>query len=116
VVFYATVAEGGPRLLAIVWAWVAVVWVAINQLVAPLSLHLRGVGLLGIYRRAALLIASYPLFWLVQVAAAIVVAVLCTAVLPLYLLAGGAYVALVQAHAFRAHRIAAGDVDVDEPA
>jgi hypothetical protein len=99
--------------LIFLWLWAAVLWLSVNLLVVPLSLHLENLGLMVIYRRALVLVTAYPWFWLVLLVAVLLGSALSVVALPLYLFVGGALLSLVQAHAFRSLRIALGDLTED---
>jgi uncharacterized membrane protein YesL len=110
VVFYAAFSQGILRLLTFLWLWVALIWLSVNLLLVPLTLHLPNLGLLATYRRALVLVMAYPKFWLVLLVAILLASVLAIVLMPLYLLVGGALLSLVQAHAFRSLRLTLGDL------
>jgi uncharacterized membrane protein YesL len=80
----------------------------------PLLLHVAGPRLVDIYRRAVVLTLAHPLYTVVLLLFVALVGLFSLAVLPLYPLMSGAYVALVQAYAFRHLRRRHGDLVEEE--
>lgn len=112
VVFYFA-AEGWVKLVGVLWGYTLLFWLALQIYVAPLLAHVTRPRLLDLYRRAALLTIAHPVFTLLLALLTMTVGFLGALFLPVGLLLGGAYVALLQAHALRALRIRLGDLTVE---
>jgi len=111
--FYATVVTGPLRFASVVWLYGLAFWLGMQLYLVPLLLHIPAARLLDLYRRAALITLGHPLYTLVLLVGVVLVSVASILLVPLYALVAGGFVALVQAHAFRAIRRAHGEI-VDE--
>jgi uncharacterized membrane protein YesL len=114
VVFYATVAEGWIRLASIVWLYGLLFWLGMHIYLVPLLLHVAGPRFVDLYRRAVFLTLAHPFYTVMLVLFVALVGLLSLALLPLYPLVTGAYVALIQAYAFRHLRRRHGDLVEEE--
>jgi hypothetical protein len=115
VAFYAfVVGAEWLRFASILWLYGTLFWLSVHVYLTPLLLHRPAARLGDLYRRAALIALGHPLASLLLVLALLLLGLASALVLPVYLLVAGAYVALVQAHAFRAVRRLHGDVPADE--
>ncbi len=110
VYFYASVASGPARLLAIIWIYALLFWLGMQFWVVPLALHLDRPRVFDIYRRAALLTLGNMPFTFILVIGIFLLDAASVALVPLYLTAIGAFAALVEAFAFRALRRRHGDL------
>lgn len=108
--FYLAQVRGWPRLLTIVWLYLLLFWLGMQLYLVPLSLRLSPPRIVDLYRRAALLTLGHAPYTLVLTAIIGLVGLLSVAFFPLYPLLGGAFVALVQAYAFRELRRRHGDL------
>jgi uncharacterized membrane protein YesL len=110
--FYAVLSSGWPRFLAILWLYALVFWLGMHLYLVPLAHHVRRPRLVDLYRRAALISLGHAGSTLLLVMLVLVLGLLSVVLLPAYVLVGGAYVALVQAHAFREIRRRHGDLPI----
>jgi uncharacterized membrane protein YesL len=110
VYFYAVVSTGWLRFAAVLWLYGALFWLAMHVYLVPLLVHISEPRLIDLYRRAALIALGHPLYTLLMLVAVLIVGLVCIVFLPAYLLVGGSYVAMVQAHAFREIRRRHGDL------
>ena len=110
--FYAVLSSGWPRVLTILWLYAIVLWAGMHVYLVPLLHHVRRPRLLDLYRRAALIALGHAGYTLVVVLGILLLGLSSVLFLPAYLLVGGAYVALAQAHAFREIRRRHGDLVV----
>ncbi len=114
VVFYASVAPGVVRFVAIVWLYGLLFWLAMQLYVVPLLLRLPGASLRDVYWRAAVLTLGHPLFSITLALALLVLAALSLLALPAFVLLAGSFAALAQAQAFRLLRQRHGDLPESE--
>lgn len=114
VYFYAVLSTGWLRFIAIVWLYGALFWFSMHVYVTPLLVHVVEPRILDIYRRAALIALGHPIFTVLLLFEIVILGSLSLIFLPAYVLVGPAYLAMVQAHAFREIRRRHGDL-VPEP-
>jgi uncharacterized membrane protein YesL len=114
VYFYAFVSSGPIRFFAIVWLYGALFWFSMHVYLVPLLVHVAEPRILDIYRRAALIAIGHPIFTLLVLFELLIIGSLALIFLPAYVLVGPAYLAMIQAHAFREIRRRHGDI-VAEP-
>jgi uncharacterized membrane protein YesL len=98
------------RFATIPWLYGTLFWLSLHVYIAPLLVHVPEPRLIDLYRRAALIALGHPVLTLVLFGAQLVIGVASVIFLPVYLLAGGAYVSLIQAHALREVRRRHGDL------
>jgi uncharacterized membrane protein YesL len=101
------------RFVAIVWLYGAAFWLMMHVYLMPLLVHISEPRLLDLYRRSALIALGHPLYALLILVFVLPIGMLSIVFLPAYLLVGGAYVAMVQAHAFREIRRRHGDLALE---
>jgi uncharacterized membrane protein YesL len=116
VYFYAVHTDGILRFATILWLYGALFWFAMHVYVVQLLVHVAEPRIFDIYRRAALIALGHPIYTVVLLLEIIVIGTLCVVFVPAYVLAGPAYLGMVQAHAFREIRRRHGDLveEVDE--
>jgi uncharacterized membrane protein YesL len=112
--FYAVFSGGWLRFFSIVWVYASLFWLSLHIYLVPLLIHVGEPRVLDIYRRAALLAVGYPLYTLLLLVIVLALGLVSVIFLPAYVLIGGAYASMVQAHAFREIRRRHGDL-VTEP-
>ncbi len=110
VYFYAVLASGGLRYVTILWLYGTLFWLSMHVYVVPLLVHVEEPRIFDIYKRAALIALGHPLFSVLLLFEMLILGTLALIFLPAYLLVGGAYLAMVQAHAFREIRRRHGDL------
>jgi uncharacterized membrane protein YesL len=113
VYFYAAFVEGWLRYFSIVWLYGALFWFSMHVYVVPLIVHLAEPRIFDIYKRAALIALGHPIYTLIVLLGILIVGSLALIFLPAYVLVGGAYLAMVEAHAFREIRRRHGDLAVE---
>jgi uncharacterized membrane protein YesL len=113
VYFYAFVSSGLIRFFAIVWLYGALFWFSMHVYLVPLLVHVAEPRIFDIYRRAALIALGHPIFTVLVLLEILVIGSLALIFLPAYVLVGPAFLAMIQAHAFREIRRRHGDLDVD---
>jgi uncharacterized membrane protein YesL len=114
--FYALVSTGWLRFATVLWLYAAVFWLAMHVYLVPLLVHVGEPRLFDLYRRAALITLGHPLYTLLVLIPALLIGIITIVFLPAYLLVGGSYVAMVQAHAFREIRRRHGDLTLEAEA
>jgi uncharacterized membrane protein YesL len=116
VYFYAVFTDGVLRFATILWLYGVLFWFAMHVYVNQLLVHVVEPRIFDIYRRAALIALGHPLFTLLLLLELVVLGTLSVIFVPAYVLVGAAYLAMVQAHAFREIRRRHGDLaeEVDE--
>jgi uncharacterized membrane protein YesL len=114
VYFYAVLSTGWLRFFAIVWLYGALFWFSMHVYLSPLLVHVAEPKILDIYRRAALIALGHPIFTVLILFGILILGSLSLIFLPAYALVGPAYLAMIQAHAFREIRRRHGDL-VPEP-
>jgi len=113
VYFYAVFGTGLLRFFSIAWLYGALFWFSMHVYVAPLLVHIAEPRILDIYRRAALIALGHPIFTLLVLLEILILGSLALIFLPAYVLVGPAYLAMIQAHAFREIRRRHGDLAVE---
>lgn len=108
--FYAIYTSGWLRFVAVLWLYGALFWLSVHVYLVPLLVHLEEPRVVDLYRRAALIALGHPVYTLLLLGPVLVVGLVSIVFLPAYVLAAGAYVSLVQAHAFREIRRRHGDL------
>ena len=111
--FYAIVGTGWMKYASFLWLYAAVFWLGMHVYLLPLIVHVAEPRLVDLYRRAALITLGHPLYTVVLLIGMLVIGSLTLVFLPVYILVGGAYVALVQAHGFREIRRRHGDLPLE---
>jgi len=116
VYFYANFTDGILRFVTILWLYGVLFWFAMHVYVLQLLVHVAEPRIFDIYRRAAFIALGHPIFTLILLVELLVIGTLCVIFVPAYVLVGPAYLAMVQAHAFREIRRRHGDLveEVDE--
>jgi uncharacterized membrane protein YesL len=108
--FYAFFGEGWMRFASILWLYGVLFWLSLHVYLVPLMVHVAEPRLLDLYRRAALISLGHPAYTFVILVGMIAVGTLSLVFLPVYVLVGAAYLAMVQAHALREIRRRHGDL------
>ena len=108
--FYAVFSTGWLRFVSIIWLYASVFWLSVHMYVLPLLVHIGEPRLLDVYRRAALLALGHPLYTLLLLLVILAVGLISVVFLPAYVLMGGAFAAMVRAHALREIRRRHGDL------
>jgi uncharacterized membrane protein YesL len=110
VYFYAVFTSGVLRFATILWLYGALFWFSMHVYVVPLYVHIGTPRLFDLYKRAALIALGHPVYTLVLLLELLIVGTLALIFLPAYALIGPAFLAMVQAHAFREIRRRHGDL------
>jgi uncharacterized membrane protein YesL len=110
VYFYALYTSGVLRFATILWLYGALFWFSLHIYLVPLLVHVAEPRLFDVYRRAALIALGHPIFTLLLLLEITVIGTLCLVFVPAYALIGPAYLAMIQAHAFREIRRRHGDL------
>lgn len=110
VYFYAIFTDGLVRFATILWLYGVLFWFSLHVYLVPLLAHVAEPRILDIYRRAALIALGHPVLTLMLLLELVVIGTLCLVFIPAYALVGPAYLAMVQAHAFREIRRRHGDL------
>jgi uncharacterized membrane protein YesL len=111
--FYAAMNSGWLQAAAILWLYLGAFWLGMHVYLVPLIHHVEKPRLQDLYRRAALIALGHAPYTLLVALALLVVGLVGVIFLPAYVLVGGAYVSLAQAHAFREVRRRHGDLLVE---
>jgi uncharacterized membrane protein YesL len=114
VFFYAVLATDWLRLASILWLYGLLFWLSLHVYLVPLLVHVAEPRLFDLYRRAAFVALGHPAYTFVLLFVLIAFALLSVVFVPVYVLIGGAFISLVQAHALREIRRRHGDL-VAEP-
>ena len=110
VYFYAVFTTGVLRFATILWLYGALFWFSMHMYVVPLYVHIGTPRLFDLYKRAALIALGHPIFTLLLLLELLILGTVSLIFLPAYALVGPAYLAMVQAHAFREIRRRHGDL------
>jgi uncharacterized membrane protein YesL len=113
VAFYLTVSTGWLRFASILWLYGTLFWLSLHLYLLPLMVHVGEPRLFDLYKRAAFITLGHFGYTLVLLIALLVIAFASVIFLPLYVLVGGAFVAMAQAHALREIRRRHGDLVVE---
>jgi uncharacterized membrane protein YesL len=108
--FYAVFGEGWMRYASFLWLYATLFWLGMHVYLQPLLVHVAEPRLLDLYRRAALITLGHPIHTLILLIGMALIGTLTLVFLPVYILVGGAYIAVVQAHGFREIRRRHGDL------
>jgi uncharacterized membrane protein YesL len=111
--FYVVFGSDWMRYASFLWLYAVLFWLGMHVYLMPLLVHVSEPRLLDLYRRAALITLGHPLYTLVLSVGMLFAGAITIVFLPVYVLAGGAYIAMVQAHAFREIRRRHGDLPVE---
>jgi uncharacterized membrane protein YesL len=111
--FYGIVATDWMRYASFLWLYATLFWLGMHVYLLPLLVHVQEPRLFDLYRRAALITLGHPIHTLVLFIGMLLIGSLTLIFLPVYVLIGGAYIALVQAHGFREIRRRHGDLPVE---
>jgi uncharacterized membrane protein YesL len=111
--FYALFVEGWLRYASFLWLYGALFWLGMHVYLLPLMVHVAEPRIFDLYRRAALITLGHPLHTVVLLIGTLVIGSLMLVFLPVYILVGGAYIAMVHAHGFREIRRRHGDLPVE---
>ncbi len=112
--FYATVASGPAQLLAILWIYAFLFWLGMQVWIVPLAYRISRPRAFDLYRRSAMLTLGHMPFTFALVLVILAFAAASAILLPLYVLAVGSFVALVQAFAFRDLRRRHGELEDED--
>jgi uncharacterized membrane protein YesL len=111
--FYAVVGTDWMRYASFLWLYASLFWLGMHVYLLPLLVHVSEPRLLDLYRRAALITLGHPIHTLILLVGMLLIGSLTLLFLPIYVLIGGAYIAMVQAHGFREIRRRHGDLPVE---
>ncbi len=111
VYFYAVLATGWLRYVAVVWLYGLLFWFSMHVYVLPLLVHVVEPRIFDIYKRAALIALGHPVFTVLVLFEILILGTLSLIFLPAYILVGPAYLAMVEAYAFLEIRRRHGDLD-----
>jgi uncharacterized membrane protein YesL len=112
ILFYVSV-DSMLRFVSILWLYGLVFWLSMHVYLVPLLLHVAEPRVVDLYRRAALIALGHPIYTLLLLVAIAVVGLISIIFLPAYLLVGGAFAAMVRAHAFREIRRRHGELPLE---
>jgi len=110
VYFYAVLSTGWLRFVSIVWLYGALFWLSLHLYLVPLLVYVSEPRLLDLYRRAAFVALGHPAYTIMLLLVLLIVGFASVVFLPVYVLAAGVFVSLVQAHALREIRRRHGEV------
>jgi uncharacterized membrane protein YesL len=113
-VFYLSASNEWVKLVAILWLYAGLFWIALQTYLLPLALYVERPRVPDLYRRAAVLTIAHPMFSILIGLMLSALALVSALALPVYLLLTGAFVALARAHAFRLVRRQLGDLTHNE--
>jgi uncharacterized membrane protein YesL len=113
VFFYAVLATDWLRLVSILWLYALLFWLSLHVYLVPLLVHVTEPRLVDLYRRAAFVALGHPAYTFVLLFALLAFALLSVVFVPVYVLIGGAFISLVQAHALREIRRRHGDLLIE---
>jgi uncharacterized membrane protein YesL len=111
--FYAVVGTDWMRYASFLWLYATLFWLGMHVYLLPLLVHVQEPKLFDLYRRSALITLGHPIYTLLLLIGMVLVGSLTLIFLPIYVLIGGAYIAMVQAHGFREIRRRHGDLPVE---
>jgi uncharacterized membrane protein YesL len=111
--FYLTVSTGWLRFVSIIWLYGALFWLSLHIHLVPLMVHVVEPRVLNLYKRAAFITLGHFGYTFLLMIALLILGFIAVVFLPLYVLAGGAYISMVQAHALREVRRRHGDLVVE---
>jgi hypothetical protein len=111
--FYLAVNNTWLRFASILWAYGLVFWLCLHIYLLPLVVHVAEPRLIDLYRRAALIALGHFGYSVLLLFFLVVFSLVAVAFLPVYVLVGGAFISLVQAHALREIRRRHGDLVVE---
>ncbi|MCA1646432.1 MAG: hypothetical protein LC797_13570 [Chloroflexi bacterium] len=109
VVFYANVG-GWLRFASILWLYGTLFWLSLHIYLTPFMVHVAEPRLLDLYRRAAFVALGHPGYSILLLVLMLVLGLVAVVFVPAYVLIGGAFLSLVQAHALREIRRRHGDL------
>ena len=112
IVFYLSV-DSMLRFVSILWLYGLVFWLGMHLYLVPLLLHVSEPRVVDLYRRSALVALGHPIYTLLLLLAIAVVGLISIIFLPAYILVGGAYAAMIRAHAFREIRRRHGELPLE---
>jgi uncharacterized membrane protein YesL len=114
IVFYLSADLGPLRLISILWMYGALFWLSLHIYLAPLMVHVEQPRLLNLYKRASLVTIGHFGYTVLLLIPLLVLSFVSVLFLPVYVLATGAYISVVQAHALREIRRRHGDLAPEE--
>jgi uncharacterized membrane protein YesL len=111
--FYATVASDWLRFASIVWLYGTLFWLSLHLYLVPLIGHVAEPRMFDLYKRAGFIALGHFGYTLVLLIVLLVLAFATVIFLPIYVLVGGVFINLVEAHALREIRRRHGDLVVE---
>jgi hypothetical protein len=113
ITFYAGFGPGWPLFVTIFWLYASLFWLSLHVYLVPLLVHVAEPHVFDLYRRAAFIAVGHAGYTFVVLVLLLIIATAAVVFLPVYVLAGLAFVSLVQTHALREIRRRHGDLTVE---